>query len=68
MGKNPEGSWMAEKLDPKQTTSPEELLLSMIYTQEALVNLLVIHDPVLAKQYTENWEKHKGHSDVYQGR
>ena len=31
---------MAEKLDPSSTTSPEELLLSMLYTQEALVNVL----------------------------
>ena len=31
---------MAEKLDPRSTASPEELLLSVLYTQEALVNLL----------------------------
>jgi hypothetical protein len=31
---------MAEKLDPGSTASREELLLSVIYTQEALVNLL----------------------------
>lgn len=31
---------MAEKLDPKETVSLEELLLSNIYTQEALINLL----------------------------
>ena len=31
---------MAEKLDPKETVSIEELLLSNIYTQEAILNLL----------------------------
>lgn len=31
---------MAKKLDPKETASFEEILLSNIYTQEALVNLL----------------------------
>lgn len=31
---------MAEKLDPKQVVSFEELLMSNVYTQETLVNLL----------------------------
>ena len=31
---------MAEKLYPKQTVSFEELLMSNVYTQEALINLL----------------------------
>ena len=31
---------MAEKLDPKEIVSFEELLMSNVYTQEALVNLL----------------------------
>ena len=31
---------MAEKLDPKETVSFEELLMSNVYTQEALINLL----------------------------
>jgi hypothetical protein len=31
---------MAEKLDPKETVSFDELLTSNIYTQEALINLL----------------------------
>jgi len=31
---------MAEKLDFKETVSFEELLLSNVYTQEALINLL----------------------------
>jgi phosphatidylserine/phosphatidylglycerophosphate/cardiolipin synthase-like enzyme len=28
-------------------------------------NLLVIEDPVLAKQYSENWRKHLEHSEPY---
>ena len=31
---------MAEKLDPKGTVTLEELLMSNVYTQEALINLL----------------------------
>jgi len=29
-------------------------------------NLLVINDPVLAKQYIENWHAHERHSESYQ--
>ena len=31
-------------------------------------NLLIIRDKELAKEYLENWEKHRGHSDGYIGR
>ena len=31
---------MAEKLDPKEMVSFEEVLMSNVYTQEALINLL----------------------------
>jgi hypothetical protein len=31
---------MAQKLDPKEMVSFEELLISNVYTQEALINLL----------------------------
>ena len=31
-------------------------------------NLLVIHSPALAAQYTRNWEAHAGHSEPYEGR
>lgn len=31
---------MAEGLNPKDTTTAEELLVTMIYTEEALINLL----------------------------
>ena len=36
-------------------------------TQDA-ENLLVIRDPVLAAQYTQNWEAHGQHSQAYIGR
>lgn len=32
---------MAEKLDPKETVSIEELAISNMYVQEAIVNLLI---------------------------
>ena len=28
-------------------------------------NLLIIHDPALAARYTDNWRKHRQHSEVY---
>ena len=31
---------MADKLDPKETATFEEVLMSNVYTQEALINLL----------------------------
>lgn len=31
-------------------------------------NLLVIHDPQLAAQYAQNWQRHLEHSEVYAGR
>ena len=31
-------------------------------------NLLMIHDKKLAERYTENWEEHERHSEVYLGR
>jgi len=31
---------MGEKLEPRETVSLEELFLSNVYTQEALINLL----------------------------
>lgn len=34
------GTKKAEKLDPRETTTFEELLMSNVYTQEALINLL----------------------------
>ena len=34
------GQLMAEKLEPKETATFEEILTSNVYTQEALINLL----------------------------
>ena len=31
-------------------------------------NLLIIRDPALAKQYTQNWDAHRQHSQPYVGR
>lgn len=31
-------------------------------------NLLILKDEALAKRYTENWKKHEGHSERYEGR
>ena len=31
-------------------------------------NLLIIRSKELAREYLENWEKHKGHSEGYMGR
>ena len=31
-------------------------------------NLLIIRDPVLAAQYSQNWEAHRQHSQLYAGR
>jgi PLD-like domain len=31
-------------------------------------NLLVIRDPAVAAQYTQNWEAHRQHSQPYVGR
>jgi len=34
---------MAEKLDPKETVSFEELLMSNVFTEQAIINLLDKH-------------------------
>ena len=31
-------------------------------------NVLIIRDPALAVQYTQNWEAHRQHSQPYVGR
>ena len=31
-------------------------------------NLLILRSKDLAQEYTENWQKHKGHSEKYEGR
>lgn len=72
---------MAEKLDLRETVGLEELLMSNVIEQEALVNLLVakgiiknaenllvIRDKNLAAKYVENLKVHWEHSEIYQGR
>jgi hypothetical protein len=44
---------MAEKLDPKEVVSFEELLLSHIYAQEALINLLDSKGVIKKKEVIE---------------
>jgi hypothetical protein len=69
---------MAEKLDLRETVGLEELLMSNVIEQEALVNLLVakgiiknaenllaIRDKNLAAKYVENWKVHWEHSEIY---
>ena len=31
-------------------------------------NVLVIHDPKLARQYLDNWQRHADHSEAYEGK
>lgn len=31
-------------------------------------NLLIIRDKALAEKYTNNWQEHEGHSEVYKGK
>jgi phosphatidylserine/phosphatidylglycerophosphate/cardiolipin synthase-like enzyme len=31
-------------------------------------NLLIIRDKALAREYLENWERHRAHSEGYMGR
>jgi phosphatidylserine/phosphatidylglycerophosphate/cardiolipin synthase-like enzyme len=36
--------------------------------QKNAENLLILRDPALAAQYTQNWETHRSHSQPYVGR
>jgi len=36
--------------------------------EQTAKNLLVIRDPALAARYTENWQAHAAHSELYAGR
>jgi phosphatidylserine/phosphatidylglycerophosphate/cardiolipin synthase-like enzyme len=51
---------------------PLSILGSFNFTEAAqeknAENLLIIHDPALAAQYTKNWEAHRQHSQPYVGR
>jgi hypothetical protein len=48
---------MAEKLDAKETVSFEELLMSNVYTQEALINLLAAKGIITKGEMLEEIKK-----------
>jgi hypothetical protein len=48
---------MADKLDPKEIVSFEELLMSNVYTQEALINLLAKKGLIDKKELLEELKK-----------
>ncbi len=48
---------MSKKLDPKETVTFEELLMSNVYTQEALINLLDKKGIVAKKEVIEEIER-----------
>ena len=50
---------MAEKLPPTSTASQEELLLSVLYTQEALVNLMEKKGMVTKKEMLDEIKRLK---------
>jgi hypothetical protein len=48
---------MAEKLDPKEVVDLKELLMSNVYEQEALVNLLVKKEIITKAEFLEElWD------------
>jgi len=51
---------MAEKLDPKETVSFEELLMSNVYTEEALINLLEKKGVLTKAELLEEMKRLKG--------
>ena len=53
---------MAEKLGNKDTVSIEELLLSNVYTQEALVNVLVRKGLITKEEVIEEIKRLKARS------
>ena len=48
---------MAKKLDPKQTVSPREVVISEIIQSEALVNLLERKGVISKEEFLEEIEK-----------
>lgn len=50
---------MVDKLDPKEMVSFEELLMSNVYTQEALINLLDIKGIINKKDLLEEIKRLK---------
>ena len=49
--------FMAEKLDPKETVTFEELLMSNVYTQETLINLLEKKGIIDKKEWLEEMRR-----------
>ncbi len=48
---------MSKKLDPKEPVTFEELLMSNVYTQEALINLLEKKGIITKKEVIEEIER-----------
>lgn len=48
---------MSEKLEPKETVTFEELLMSNVYTQEALINLLAKKGVITKEELIEEIKK-----------
>ncbi len=48
---------MSKKLDPKETVTFEELLMSNVYTQEALINLLDEKGIITKKEVIDEIER-----------
>lgn len=66
---------MGEKLTPKEMATLEELLMSNVLEQEAMVHLLekkgIIRKVGLLeeiKKLRDSWKKHTEHSEPYTGR
>lgn len=55
---------MAEKLDPKGTVTFEELLMSNVYTQEALINLLEKKGIINTKELLEEIKRLKKKTNI----
>lgn len=51
---------MADKLDKKETVTFEELLMSNVFTQEALINLLERKGIINKKELLDEVKKLKG--------
>jgi hypothetical protein len=55
---------MADKPPPKKTVSFEELLMSNVYTQEALINLLEKKGVLTKKEVLEEIKRLKGEATL----
>lgn len=62
------GTKKAEKLDPRETTTFAELLMSNVYTQEALINLLDKKGAITKKELLEEIRRLKKEHSTSGGR